>query len=137
MDITSPTLDNGTRATPEFRRNETQAKFEIVNNIDVPKPRRPGFFSGLLSFIGKLGPIGAFFGPPGWLGMAAAGGLGAIGDKARATHYQKEQQRLSTASQQVMTTPGLMSPGTFASDPTLETIAYSKDIAMGQAIKGM
>ncbi len=140
MEITSPTLDNGTRATPEFTRNESQAKFEIVPNVEVKKPKKPGFFSGLLRFLGHLAPIGAFFGPPGWLAGAGAAGLGAIGEKHAQDVQQKEQQRIASEPRQTMMTPGL-SPGGVgvapANDPTLETIASTKDNAMGSAIQKM
>jgi len=136
-DITSPTLDNGTRATPEFRRNESEASFELVNNIDIAKPKKPGFFSGLLRFLGGLAPLGAFFGPPGWIAGAAAGGLGQLGTASQAKLAAKENQRLANTPQQVMTTPGLVNPGALASDQTLETIASSKDYAMGAEIQKM
>lgn len=137
-DITSPTLDTGVRATPEFTRNEAQAKFEMVQNVEVKKPKKPGFFSGLLRFLGHLAPIGAFFGPPGWIGMGAASAAGAIGEKHAQDVQQKEQQRIASEPRQVMMTPGLGGGGLStptANDPALETIAASREAAQGSAVR--
>ena len=140
MEITTPNLDNNTRSTPEFRRNESQVKFEF-RAPEVEQPRKPGFFSRLLKGLSGFAPLAYLAAPfTGGLSLIAGAALqggGAIADKAQATHYAKENARLSQARQQVVTAPGFMSPGTFASDPTLATIASSRENAIGSAIQKM
>lgn len=139
LDITTPNLDpsRGPVPNPGYERNLTRVKFESVIHDTTPEPKKPGFFSRILSAIGGFAPLGMFFGPPGWVAGAAAAGLGAIGQKSQRAHYAQQQQALSQRGASAVSYPGMMNPGVFASDPTIATIAASSDNAIGSAIQGM
>ncbi len=138
MEITTPNLDQGT-ATPEFYRNQSRVKFELLSyNPYEVEVKKPSFLSRFFSVLGGFAPLAAvaapFTGGLSLIGAAGLAGLGAVGQKAQYNHYAQQQAAAQGQRNLVMTYPGLgqpgISPAVFSSDPALALISTSRDNAL-------
>ena len=144
LDITTPNLDpsQGTELNRPYERNLTTVKFESVIHDMTPEPKKPGFFSRFLGALGGFAPLAYAFAPF-TMGLSALAGValqgaGAVGQKSMRVQSAQQQQALSQRGASVVSYPGMMNPGVFASyDPTIATIADSRQNAIGSAIQQM
>ena len=143
LDITTPNLDpsRGPTPNPGYERNLTRVKFESVIHDTTPEFKKPGIFSRIMSAIGNFAPLAYMAAPfTGGLSLIAGAGLqtmGAVAQKSQQAHYAQQQQALSQRGASVVSYPGMMNPGVFASDPTIATISASSNNAIGAAIQKM
>lgn len=141
MDITTVNLDQG-QATPEFTRNQSRVKFEMVNYPYEPPKKKGSFLGKIFKTLGAFSPIGLFLGPPGWIAGGAAAALGQIGAMSDAKASQPDPRPasypLSYPGLSTMSMSGydgnFIPPATLASDPTLDLVAASRDNAISSAI---
>lgn len=142
LDITTTNLDPSRgpqELNPGFEKNLTRVKFEQVVYDTTPKLKKPGFFSGLLRVLGGLAPLAYVAAPfTGGLSLIAGAGMqamGAVGQKSQQAHYAQQQQVMRQRAAAVTTYPGMGMA--LASDPTIATIADTRQNAMGSAIQQM
>ena len=100
--------------------NESPIKFDLVRyearvtqGVDPHEreAKRPGAFGRFLSGMGKvLGaasfPLSILF-PPAAIGAAAMYGVGAIGDQAHASAYQRQMEKMQKENTTTVAFPGL------------------------------
>jgi hypothetical protein len=119
----------------------------MVQGVDpsVKEAKRPGFFSRLLSGLGRvLGavamPLSLIF-PPAAIGAAGMYGIGQIGDQMQAKVAQKQAEKQQRQQQTQVSFPGLemdqsaVQPASYdmsASDERVMNVLFSRNELMNQ-----
>ena len=122
-------------------------EMRMVQGVDptVKEAKKPGFFSRLLSGMGRvLGAIAAplsFIIPPAAIGAAGMYGLSQIGDQMQARSAQKQMEKAQRDQQTQVSFPGLaidqsaVQPANFdlsAQDERVMNVLFARNDAMNQ-----
>ena len=122
-------------------------EMRMVQGVDpaVKEARKPGFFSRLLSGLGRvLGAVAmplSFIFPPAAIGAAGMYGIGQIGDQMQAKVAQKQMEKQQRQQQTQVSFPGLemdqsaVQPASYdmsASDERVMNVLFSRNELMNQ-----
>ena len=129
-------MNQGNQSGARLAANDpTRLRFETVMNVPDPPKVHKSISGRIMSALGHMAPLGLFFGPPGWIGSAAASGLGAVGASKMA---KERSQQVQAPASMPISYPGLGAGGGMAmmgmsEDSGLDVVAQSRMDALSAA----